>query len=100
MFDEPAASFTVGDTSPALTGSVNADVTGASIELHLKKPGGQVITKDATIVSATTGTWKCEWAEGDIDEAGPWEVEAQVTFVGPKVQTFGPSSFYVRRQIA
>jgi hypothetical protein len=97
---DPHASFTVGDTAPALTGSVNTDVTGATVELHIKKPGGEVLTKPAAIVTAATGAWSYEWAADDIDEAGPWEVEAQVTFIGPKVQTFGPSSFYVRRQIA
>lgn len=100
-----ATEYTTGDTAVALSGTamsgtVAADLTGASLEVHLRKPGGTTLDKTATIVSAADGTWKYEWADDDLDTAGNWACELQVTYSGGKVQTFGPVTFTVRKQIA
>ena len=94
------STFTVGDTAPALTGTVNADLTGASVEVHLRKPDGTTLTKAATITDAATGAWSTPWAADDLDTAGVWEAEAQVTYSDSTVQTFGPVRFVVQPQIA
>lgn len=92
--------YTVGDNSPDLSGTVNADLTGADLEAHIKKPDGTVLTKTATAVDATAGTWAATWEVDDLSVVGKHEVELQVTFSGGQVQTFGPQNFYVQQQIA
>lgn len=94
------STFTTGDTAPPLTGTVNANLTGATVTLHLRKPDATTLTKPATITAAATGAWSYSWAVGDLDTPGVWEVEAQVTFSDTTVQTFGPQRFYVAPQIA
>lgn len=92
--------FTIGDTAPALTGTVNADLTGATQVAHIRKPDGTVLTKTATATDALNGAWSATWAVGDLDQPGRYLVELQVTFAGGLIQTFGPQSFYVQQQIA
>jgi hypothetical protein len=99
------ATFVKGDTSPPLTGTctsngVAANITGATLALHLKKPSGTVVTKAGTIVSGPAGTWTYQWLANDLDESGVWWVENQVTYSGGAIQTFGPSAFPVVDQIA
>lgn len=94
------ATFTTGDTAPALTGTVNAVLTGAAVEVHLRKPSGATLTKAATVTDAATGAWSYSWAVGDLDAPGVWAVEAQVTYAGGGVQTFGPQRFIVQDEIA
>lgn len=95
-----SAVFTVGDTGPNLEGSVNASLVGASVALHIRKPSGTVVTKAAALVGdGSEGTWRYTWTAGDLDEAGTWAVEAQVTYGGGGVQTFGPNTFRVQPQI-
>lgn len=102
--------FIVGDTSPALTGTAStkaasgvatpANLTGATVVLHIHKPRRTLLTKSATIVDATAGKWTSQWLAGELSVAGQWVVEAQVTFSNGSVQTFGPATFYVADQIA
>ena len=99
------ATFYTGDTSPDLTGTctsngVAANITGATLALHLKKPDGTIVNKTGTIVSGTAGTWSYSWLAGDLDQSGSWSVEVQVTYSNGKIQTFGPSSFAVVEQFA
>jgi hypothetical protein len=90
----------VGDTAKALTGVVNADLTGASVELHIKRSDGTILTVPAVVTDAVGGAWSYSWAVGDLNVDGVWEVEAQVTFSGSGPQTFGPVRFVVQPQIA
>ena len=100
--------FTLGDTSPALTGKANANLTGASaVVVHLKRPSGDVLTANATVTDPLTGAWSYAWQSGDLDEIGWWYVELAVTFSGGGAQqTFAKDDedrdvrFYVRDQIA
>lgn len=99
------ATFTTGDTAPDLTGTCTSsgtavNLTGATLALHLKKPSGASVTKAGTIVSPTAGTWSYTWVTGDLDEAGKWTVEVQVTYSNGRIQTFGPIDFAVVNQLA
>ena len=93
----------VGDTAPRFTANLTSDgaavnLTGATIELHFKKPDRTVATLAATGTSegAVTGA-----AWGDLlDQAGSWNVEVQVTYSDGTIQTFGPQTFSVYSQIA
>lgn len=100
--------FVTGDTAPDLTGTCTssttpANLTGAAIELHLQPPNGAaVLTRTATIVDGTAGTWRYTWQTGEL-VVGTWAVELQVTYSGGGVQTFPadrPAYFSVRAQLA
>lgn len=90
----------VHDTAP-LTGKVNANITGATLELHFIKPDGVVVTKTPTVTDALTGAWRQTFGPNDVDVAGLWYVEAQVTYAGGAgVQTFGPTRWRIEDEIA
>lgn len=92
----------VGDTAPALSGTVNADLTGAAAVAHLRKPDGTTLSKTAVIgtTSPTSSDWSSAWTVGEVDQPGRWQVEVEVTYSGGLIQTFGPEWFYVVQQIA
>ena len=94
------ATFTQGDLEPPLSGTVNAVLTGATVQLHIKRPSLPVLTVTATVTDAVAGTWTYPWADGDLAEAGTWRVEGQVMYSSGRPQTFGPASFTVKPQIA
>lgn len=93
--------YTVGDTSPALTGTLSSDETGASnltgsaLALHLIRPDGTTVVKVATIVNPTLGTWSYSWVVGDLSQAGTWEVAIVVTWFDTTQTTFRESAFTV-----
>lgn len=102
-------SLTVGDTRPILTGTCQsqtgatltpANITGATLAIHLRKPSGSVVTKTGVIVSGTAGTWSYTWLTGDLDVEGNWTCEVQVTFSDGSIETFGPTKFNVAPQLA
>ena len=104
----PKTLFVTGDTAPDLTGTCSsgttpANLTGATLELHLKPPGSAaVLTRAATVVDGAAGTWRYAWQTGEL-VVGTWAVELQVTYSGGGVQTFPasrPEYFTVRKQIA
>lgn len=96
--------YFVGDNSPDLTGTVPANLTGATAEVHLRRPDGTVLTAPVTPAAydpvAGTTSWSYTWATGDLSQRGRWVAELQVTFAGGRVQTFGPTAFTVQPQIA
>ena len=99
--------FVTGDTAPDLTGTCTsgatpANLTGATLELHLTRPDKTVITRAGVIVDGAAGTWRYTWQTGEL-VAGTWAVELQVTYSGGQVQTFPadrPAYFSVRAQLA
>lgn len=98
--------LTVGDTGPALTGTLNANLTGATVVVHIKRPDRTVVIKTATVTDALTGAWSIAWSAGDLSQAGAYTVEVQVTFSNFTIQTFGTDKrggavlFFVRGEIA
>jgi hypothetical protein len=101
-----ATPYTVGDTSPALTGTVSASLVGATAEVHVSRPDNTIITHVATVTDAPNGGWSMALATGDLNQPGTYRVEVQVTFSNGKVQTFyydalgSYGHFTVRDQIA
>ena len=91
------------DQAPDLTGTVTsngigANITGATLQLKLKKPSGTVVVKTGTIVNGAAGTWSYSWLAGDIDEDGTWWVQPRVTYSNGKPQTFPEAAFAVGKQ--
>ena len=80
--------LTVGDTAPTITGTASANLTGATLELHIKRPDKTVVTKAAAIVDGAAGTWSATLGAGDLNQAGTYYTELQVTFSNGKVQSF------------
>ena len=96
--------FTVGDIGTVLRGTCTdggtpVNLTGAEVEVHIQRPGNPVIIADAQVPNPATGGWEYAWEDGDLIRDGGHAVEVQVT-LGDVVQTFGPASFNVRKQIA
>lgn len=92
----------VGDTKPDFTATCNSDgapldLTGATVKVHLRKPDRTVLVLDAT--ADAQGRVVAAWPE-PLDQAGSWQAEVQVTYSDQGVQTFGPQSFVVSREIA
>jgi hypothetical protein len=58
-----------------------ADVSGATTkQIIFRKPGGTVVTKAADFVTdGTDGKIDYTAASGDLDTAGDWRIEGQVT---------------------
>ena len=97
--------LTTGDTRPALTGqaldgTTPANLTGATGALHIRRNDGTVLNVAAAWVTPDEGRWSYTWQAGDLNVAGTWTVELQVTYADTGIQTFGPVSFTVRDQIA
>lgn len=100
-------SLHVGDTAPRYTGTLTSDgapvnLAGATIRLHFRKPNRDVLEMDATPDGDPTlgKVIGAAWGAGDVDQAGAWTVETEVTYSDATQQTFGPDAFYVERQIA
>lgn len=102
-----ATPYTVGDTAPNLTGTINADGTGAAGVAHVARPDGSVFSHTVTFSSPTPTltSWSMVLVAGDLNQAGTYRVEVEVTFSNGKIQTFyfdsdGQfSNFTVRDQI-
>ena len=110
--------FTVGDTAPPLTGACKngtgdstgctpnpaaatpANLSGAVVVLHIDRDGAPLLTKTPIVTDAMLGKWSYDWAVGDLIVDGMYRVEAEVTYAGGQIQTFGPAAFRVKRQIA
>jgi len=80
--------YTVGDTAPTITGTVNADLSGASLVVNVARPDGTVFTHTGTATTPLAGKWSCTLAAGDLNQAGIYRVEVQVTYSDTTVQTF------------
>jgi hypothetical protein len=101
-----ATPYTVGDTAPALTGTVSADLTGATVEVHVQRPDGTVFSRAGTVTTAPApAAWSLQLVTGDLTLGGVYRVEVQATFSNGKIQTFAfddagsANTFTVRDQI-
>lgn len=97
--------LTVGDTAPTLTFTVNADITGATLEIHVRRPDGTTFTRPAGVVDGPAGRGSSTLTTGNLNQAGRYYLEVQVTFSGGAIQTFRKKagrdvSFLVGDQIA
>jgi hypothetical protein len=65
------------------------DLTGATVKFHMRSMSGTVkVGAPATVVDAPNGVVRYAWAAADVDEAGKFLAEWEVTFADEKVQTF------------
>lgn len=98
--------YTVGDTGPnlvaTLTSIPSSAFTGATCQVHVRKPGGTTVTLPGGQVTFDTaaGTVTVAWAAGDLDTAGNWLFEVQVTYSNGQIQTFPGAMFVVRDELA
>ena len=59
------------------------NLSGATVAFNMRKRGGTTLKIDGgavTVVLASAGTVKYEWATGDLDTVGFYEGEFEVTF--------------------
>ncbi len=105
MADDPQ--YTVGDTAPNLTGTVDANMTGATAVLHVKRPDKTVVSREVEWTDEDAGDWTLGWETGDLNQVGRYDTELEVTYSTAKTQTFWKptdggwaTSFYVRDQYA
>lgn len=99
--------FTVGDLEPNLTGVLLSNgqpvgnLAGASFVAHIRKPDGTPLSKTVTITDAPTAAWTAaDWVVGDLNAAGVWDYEVEVTWGDGRPQTFPGEPFYVAPQLA
>lgn len=95
-------SLHVGDTTPPFTAVCSsagtpANLAGASVKVHVRKPDRTVLVLDGS--PGVNGNVAAAWPEA-LDQAGEWSAEVQVQYSDGGVQTFGPQSFVVQSQIA
>lgn len=91
----PAAEIHVGDTGVSFQftvkdqDSVAVDVSGATTkQLKFKKPGGTTVTQTASFVTdGTDGKIEYISDDGDLDEAGDWEIQVYVVLASGKKHT-------------
>ena len=80
----------------AIDGSAVDLSDATSVEFHLcnkARKGFVKFNKDATIVDATSGQVKYEWADGDTEDAGTFFYEFQVNWSNGDTQTFPNDGF-------
>ena len=92
--------FVRGDSGPSLNGTLTdqtgapVDLTGASVKFQMRLADDRRFTVNATaaIVSPTAGTVRYDWVPGQLDIAGDYEAQWQITFLGGVIQTTDPAN--------
>src|SRR5574337_2023648 len=93
--------FTQNDTDPDLTetlkdaSGVPLNLTGATVEFHMRSPFAATykVKAAAVIENAVSGIVRYAWQAADLNTAGVFLCEWQVTVSGGGVQT--SESFYI-----
>lgn len=80
--------------------STGIDLTGATLAIAFKKPGGSTVTKvgaDGVTDNAapTAGQIKYEFEAGVLDEVGAWQAVASVTIGGKAYKNVPAATFTV-----
>lgn len=92
----------VGDKEPAIEAVLEdangdpKDLSNASgVSFHMKEPrsGTAKIDKAATITDAPNGVVQYSWDAEDVDEAGEFEAEFEVTWSDGDTETFPKDGF-------
>jgi hypothetical protein len=88
-----------GDTAPAFTADLNADITGATVRSvrFSKLDGTFVMVRTLTVVDAPTGIVTYQWvAPGDnalIATPGAYRADIMITFAGGAIERFPQRSY-------
>lgn len=91
-----------GDTAPPIRAQILSpagapvDLTGASVRFLLAAQAGgtPLVDGTATIVDAAQGIVEYAWAPGDLQAAGQYLAEFEVTWPDGRVQTY-PGDGYI-----
>ena len=92
------------DTSPSLRATLQdangnpVDVTGASVQFHMRSSGSVIVDAVASIVTPASGIVEYSWAPADTATVGSYQAEFEVTYASGAVETF-PNTGYIRVRI-
>jgi hypothetical protein len=80
--------------------AAEVDLTGASVRFLMSDAqyGASKVNAPATIVTAAAGAVAYDWQPGDLDTAGGFLAEFEVTFADGSIATF-PSAGYVEIRV-
>jgi hypothetical protein len=93
-----------GDTSPSLVYALTPTgvvLTGATVRFNMRLAGGAVkVSRAAAVIVTETGTptVRYDWQAANVDTAGFYEAEFEVTYAGGAVETF-PNADFIAVQI-
>lgn len=104
-----AITFVQFDTAPDIKAvlhredepTVPLDLTGCTVRFQMRKKDDKryTVNASATIVAPASGQVKYSWGASDLQHAGEYIVQWEVTFPGGLVQTTAPEDVVnVRRQ--
>lgn len=81
-------------------GDAIVDVSSVDSKIiYLQKPSGTTLTKTATLyTNGTDGVIQCVAENGDLDEAGTWQIQAKIDF-GTDVFNTNIDKFKVLRNL-
>jgi len=87
-----------GDTAPAFTADLNADITGATVSIRFSKLNGTfVMVRTGTITDAANGIVTYQWVAANdgalINNPGAYRADVMVTFAGGAIETFPQRSY-------
>lgn len=71
------------------------DLTGATLEIILKRADGSALVRNATESLTVPARVECQLQAGDVQSAGPWSAQAHVTYVGGDEYRSRPRGFTV-----
>lgn len=89
----PDLTVKTGDTHPPITATLTdsagaVDLTTADSVRFVMKSGATVVEGACTVTNAVAGEVEYDWAAGDTDVAGTYEVEFEVTWNVGEIETF------------
>lgn len=72
------------------------NLTGAAVRFTMRAPGAAepIVVDEAELVVAATGHVRYTWLDGDLDTAGYYIAEWEVTYSNDAVETF-PADGYI-----
>ena len=83
------------DTSPSLEATLSdanlvpVNITSATVMLHMKAIGGDVVLDEQmTVTDAEGGVVQYDWQAGDTATVGTYYVEFEVTYSDGSIETF------------
>lgn len=86
----------IGDTGTRLRTTLNDDLAGySSINYKIKKPSGNIITKPCEVEDEANGIIYYDTIDGDLDEIGPYLIQAYIIFASGSKNLSVTKSFIV-----
>ena len=81
-----------GDTKPLdrtlRRGASAIDLTGSAVEFHMQqRDGDKAVTITCSLPDAAAGETRATWAVGDVDTAGTYDAEWQITYSSGVIET-------------